>query len=114
MNHSTDNDPNKYIPETYVPHVESHGTKAIWVTFWILLALTLIDIVFYFTINPSMTRNTIFIVLGIVKAYYIVGTFMHLKDERVNLMVGILGPVIFIIGLIMGLLQEGHMLSTYF
>ena len=113
MSHSVEHNSNEYIPEEYVPHVESHGTKGIWKTFWILLALTLIDIVFYFTISPSMFRNIIFIVLGIVKAYFIVGDFMHMKHERSNLVASIIGPVIFIIALVMGLMQEGFMLSTY-
>lgn len=110
---NTENNTNNYIPETYVPHVESHGTRGIWVTFFIMSFLTIIDIVLYFWIDPSMIRNTIFIVLGLVKAYYIVGVFMHMKSEAMNLIIGIIGPVLFIIALIMGLLQEGHMLSTY-
>ena len=113
MSHSADNNSNAYIPETYVPHVESHGTKGIWKTFWILFALTIIDVVFYFTIPPNMIRNTIFIVLGIVKAYFIVGDFMHMKHERSYLVACIILPVGFILGLVMGLMQEGYMLSTY-
>jgi len=43
-----------------------------------------------------------------VKAYYIVGAFMHLKHERINLALMIIVPTIFIVGLIMGLLYEGN------
>jgi cytochrome c oxidase subunit IV len=113
MSHSIEKNPNVYVPETYVPHVESHGTSGIWKTFWILLALTIIDVVFYFTFPPEMWRNIIFIILGIVKAYFIIGDFMHMKHEKSDLVAVILVPVVFIFALIMGLMQEGYMLSTY-
>ena len=113
MSHSVEKDPNVYVPETYVPHAGSHGTKGIWKTFWILLGLTIIDVVFYFTLPPNMLRNIIFIILGIVKTYFIVGDFMHMKHEKSYLVACIIIPVAFILGLVMGLMQEGYMLSTY-
>lgn len=113
MSHSVEKDPNVYVPETYVPHVESHGTKGIWITFWILLGLTVLDVILYFAMDPNMLRNSIFIILGIVKAYFIVGDFMHMKHEHSYLVACIISPVLFIIALVMGLMQEGYMLSTY-
>jgi cytochrome c oxidase subunit IV len=65
----------------------------------------------YFAMGPSGYRYFIFIFFGIVKAYYIVGAFMHLKHEKINLALIILVPTIFILGLIMGLLYEGNALS---
>ena len=38
---------NEYIPETYIPHVESNGTKEIWRTlilYFISLCLRLADL----------------------------------------------------------------------
>ena len=43
---------NEYIPETYIPHVESNGTKEIWRTLIILSVLTVVDIVLYFSMPP--------------------------------------------------------------
>jgi len=103
--------PGEYDPITYVPHNESHGTKELWKTFWLLLGITILDFIIYFVMGPSGLRNVIFILFGLVKAYYIVGAFMHLKHERINLALAILVPTIFIIGLIMGLLYEGNALS---
>jgi cytochrome c oxidase subunit IV len=103
----------EYDPITYVPHTESHGTKELWRTFWLLLGITILDFILYFSMPPSMFRNSIFIFFGLVKAYYIVGAFMHMKNEKVNLAMCILVPTMFIIGLVMGLLYEGHALSTY-
>lgn len=103
-----DNKPGEYDPITYIPHNPSHGTKELWRTFWILLGITILDFILYFTMPAGMFRNVIFIFFGIVKAYFIVGAFMHLKQEKINLALIILVPTIFIIGLVMGLLYEGN------
>ncbi len=103
--------PGDYDPINYVPHTESHGTSELWKTFWILLGITIFDFVIYFVLGPSGVRNFIFIFFGIVKAYFIVGAFMHLKYERINLALIILVPNIFIVGLIAGLLHEGNAIS---
>jgi cytochrome c oxidase subunit IV len=100
--------PGDYDPINYVPHAASHGTAELWKTFWILLGITILDFVIYFVVGPSGFRNFIFIFFGLVKAYYIVGAFMHMKHERINLALIILVPTVFIIGLIMGLLYEGN------
>jgi hypothetical protein len=47
-----------------------------------------------------------------VKAYYIVGAFMHLKHEKINLAVVILVPMVCVLGLISGLLYEGSALEV--
>jgi Predicted small integral membrane protein len=75
------------------------------------LGLPFLDFVIYFVLGPSGVRNFIFIFFGIVKAYYIVGAFMHLKYEKINLALVILVPTIFIFGLIAGLLHEGNAIS---
>ncbi len=99
---------NEYIPETYIPHVDSNGTKEIWRTLIILSILTVVDIVLYFAMDKTGFRNVIFILLGIVKAYYIVASFMHMKHEKVDLAACILVPLLFVLGLISGLLYEGN------
>ncbi len=93
-------------------HGESHGTKEIWKIFGLLTVITILDIILYFMMDPTMFRNIIFIVFGIVKAYLIVGYFMHMKHERLNLALSIIVPVLFIVGLIFGLLFEGNFWST--
>lgn len=101
-----------YIPETYIPEPELHGTKELWKTFWILFGITVVDFVIYFTMDASMMRNIIFIVFGLVKAFFIVGTFMHLKYERMFMILMIVLPALAFIGmLIFGLLHEGNALS---
>lgn len=52
-------------------------------------------------------RTSIFVIMTLVKAFYIVGEFMHLKHEVKSLIWAIVVPVIFIIWLLVALLTEG-------
>jgi cytochrome c oxidase subunit IV len=81
----------------------------IWKTFWILFAFTIVDIVLYFILLPyqNMMKNWVFIILGVVKAYYIVGIFMHMKFERKSLMYMIVLPMAFVVFLVALMLNEG-------
>jgi cytochrome c oxidase subunit 4 len=109
--HNTPTEGN-YIPETYIPHPESHGTKSLWRTFWILLGITIIDFIIYFMAGASMFRNIVFIALGIVKAILIVGIFMHLNYEAKFLRWMIVLPaVVFLSYLVWFLLLEGDYVS---
>lgn len=102
----------EYIPETYIPHAASHGTKSLWRTFWVLLAITIVDFIIYFAVGPSMPRNIVFIAFGIIKAVLIVGIFMHLNYEAKFLRWMIVLPaVIFLSYLVCFLLIEGNYVS---
>ena len=58
-------------------------TKKIWYVFSILLALTCLEVTLgvYKPLSPGILKWT-FIVLTLVKAYYIVAYFMHMKHKR--------------------------------
>lgn len=94
-------------------HVESHGTSEIWRTFWILTAITVVDIILYFVLPASMGRNILFIGLGLVKAVLIVGFFMHLKHERTSLILSVVVPTMFIVFFVAWMLYEGNFWSTF-
>jgi len=81
---------------------EASSTRQIWIVFWILLVLTTIEVLLgifkpSFFINNSIIGvsllNHTFIILTLVKAYYIVGTFMHLGHERKSLQLSIVAPM---------------------
>ncbi len=91
----------------------SHGTKGILRVFYLLTFITFIDIALYFWMPPSMARNILFIGLGLVKAIYIVGHFMHLKHERINLILTIVVPMVFVIFFIVWMLYEGNFWSSF-
>lgn len=99
-------DEEHYDPTVWVPKAHSHGTKALMQTFVLLSVITVLDIILYFTIDPGMTRNVIFIALGIVKAAFIVYVFMHLTYEQKTLKYTIVLPMLFVVYLIAFMLKE--------
>ena len=82
-------------------------TKAIWKTFGILVAITALEFLIAFTMDAGTVRNAIFIILTILKAFYIVSEFMHMKHETKGLMWSILIPMALIVWLMVALLAEG-------
>ncbi|WP_064198529.1 MULTISPECIES: cytochrome C oxidase subunit IV family protein, partial [Emticicia] len=71
---------------------------------------TAFEFLIAFTIDADTykwTKIGIFIILTIVKAYYIVGIFMHLKNEVKSLIWTIILPCIFVVWLIVALIVEG-------
>ena len=58
---------------------EGNMVKTIWKTFWILLVITISEVAIAFTSLSKELLMFIFITLTIVKAYFIVAFFMHLK-----------------------------------
>lgn len=84
--------------------------KDIWRVFWVLLAITAVEFIIALAIPESFMakpiKNFIYVALTILKAFYIVAYFMHLKFERINLIYTILVPTIFIIGVIAALMNE--------
>jgi len=55
----------------------------------------------------STLRVAIFCGMTIVKAFYIVGEFMHLKHEVKSLIWAILIPTVFVVWLLVALIYEG-------
>lgn len=82
----------------------------IWKTFWVLVAVTALEFLIAFTLtSPDWRtfRNSIFIVLTILKAFFIVGEFMHLKHEVKSLIWTILVPTALLVWLVVALVTEG-------
>jgi caa(3)-type oxidase subunit IV len=81
-------------------HDENAGAeqrKVIWRTFWILLVLTALEFLIAFTLHAGTLKTAIFVGMTIVKAFYIVGEFMHLKHEVKSLIWAALLPCIFVV-----------------
>ena len=85
---------------------EASSTRKIWIVFWILLILTTVEVLLGIFKPPFMLSNYLigvsllnmtFIILTIVKAYYIVGTFMHLGHETKPLQISIVAPMCILI-----------------
>ncbi len=87
------------------------NTKHLWKVFWILLILTGLEFLVAFTVDADhykWTKIGIFVLMTIVKAYYIVGIFMHLGGETKTFIWSVVLPVLFVLWLIVALLVEGE------
>lgn len=96
-------------------HEPASNTKKIWKTFWILLGLTVAELAlglshYAFHINEGFLLLFIkgaMIILSLMKAVYIVMTFMHLGDELKSLQMTVLMPLLLFIWFIAAFLWEG-------
>ena len=71
------------------------------------IAITALEFAIAFTIDAGLLKTSIFVGMTIVKAFYIVGEFMHLKHEMKSLIWAILIPCIFVVWLLIALMREG-------
>lgn len=103
-------------------HAEEHGetmTKSkIWQVFFYLLGITALEffIALYLIPHGIVGRgvgNLAYIILTLVKAFYIVAYFMHLKFEKFAMKTGIIISFIFIIYFIVLMLIEGLYLNDH-
>lgn len=97
----------------------AHGSNAkrIWFVFGLLSIITIVEVLFgifkpdFLFLNSFLhlsLLNWLFVILTIVKAYYIVWAFMHMEVEKSNLKWMIVATSVFlIIYLVFILLVEG-------
>jgi cytochrome c oxidase subunit IV len=81
--------------------------KKIWKTALILLVITLAEFVMAFTMDRGILLYSLFILLTIWKAKYIMMEFMHLGHEAKPLFYAIIVPLIFLVWLVITLIKEG-------
>jgi cytochrome c oxidase subunit IV len=79
----------------------------------ILSIVTIFEFVIAFAFPPSTVRTATFLILTIVKAFYIVAEFMHLKGEVKVLIYAIVLPMAFVVWLVVALLAEGSFITGY-
>ena len=101
-------------------HAHEHvsNTKRIWFVFGLLSVITIVEVMFglykpaalYFnSILHLNLLNWLFIILTLVKAYYIVWAFMHMEGEKASLRWSVVAPLIFLVlYLILIILIEGN------
>jgi cytochrome c oxidase subunit IV len=91
----------------------------IWKVFWVLLAVTLIEVVlgmYFSNALPKPLLAFFFLALTLFKAGYIVAIFMHLGDEVKGFLITVLIPLTLFIWFIIAFLADGgfwlHMNTT--
>lgn len=87
--------------------------RKLWTVALILLIVTVLEFIVAFSIphEYAATRVSIFILMTIVKAAYIVGEFMHLRHEAKVLIWSILIPMVFVIWMLVAFVYEGMAIS---
>src|SRR6218665_1798068 len=105
-------------------HTHESNTGRIWKVFGILSLITIVEVGFgivkpEFLFTNDLFRlsllNWLFIILTIVKAYYIMWAFMHLEGEKASLRWSIVAPMVFLIAyLVCLLLIEGEYIHDVF
>ncbi|HET8829519.1 MAG TPA: cytochrome C oxidase subunit IV family protein [Pelobium sp.] len=108
------------LHNTDLVHEEEHATMSkgkIWQVFFILLGITVIEFIIALAVPAeamsTLVRNSLYIILTLYKAYYIVAYFMHLKFEKYAFKAGILISLILIVYFIVLMLIEGNYLSSH-
>ena len=105
-------------------HAHVSNTKRIWTVFGILSIITIFEVILGI-IKPAFLHNNsllglnllnwIFIILTLVKAYYIVYAFMHMEGEKPSLRYAVIFPLIFLVFyLLFILLVEGNYVFEVF
>jgi len=97
---------------------EGMTKKKIWQVFFYLLGITTIEFFMALYLIPKGIighgiGNIAYISLTLVKAFYIVAYFMHLKFEKFALKTGITVSLIFIVYFIILMLTEGSYLYLH-
>ena len=87
--------------------VDKKKTNKLWRIALILAVITAIEFVFAYVLPRGVLLYFTFVALTLVKAFYIVGEFMHLKGEVKTLIWSILIPTVFVIWLVIALIAEG-------
>ena len=95
------------VQHNQIVDIPKPNTAWIWKTFFVLVGITALEFVFVFFMKAGTLRNSIFIVLTIFKAFFIVGEFMHLKHETKSLIWTIMIPMALLIWLLLALITEG-------
>jgi cytochrome c oxidase subunit IV len=100
-------------------HEAADSTKRIWRTFWLLLGLTVAELMLglsmYAFSLPSWLHlffKGVIVILTLAKAYYIVSIFMHLGDEIRNLIMTVVVPLMLFIWFIGAFLWDGNAYRT--
>lgn len=85
--------------------------RAVWVATGIMAVVTIAEVAIALSWPEGWSRmvlNLLFILMSAVKAFFIVGEFMHLKYETRAFVISILAPCVFLLWFIIAFALEGQ------
>ena len=99
-----------FVEPEVIPVDKAHVAK-IWKTAGILAVITGFEYLLAFTVGMGTMLITAFILLTLLKAYYIISEFMHLKYESKALIGSLVWPIVFVLWLILALIMEANFIE---
>jgi len=112
-------DSNSHIEHAHDADHAAMPKRTIWKVFFYLLAITCLEffialvLVYNGPLEKGPLVNFTYVVLTLLKAYYIVAYFMHLKFEKMGFIVSTLIGFVLIVYFIILLLTEGSYLHIH-
>lgn len=100
-------------PQVTVLPPDKEKIKKLWTVAGILGLITAVEFAVAFLWPHGVSKTSIFVVLTIVKAGYIVGEFMHLRYEVKVLFWAVLVPILFIIWMLVAFIYEGMKMPVF-
>ena len=100
-------------PQVTVLPPDKEKIKKLWTVAGILGVITAFEFLVAFTMHHGPLKTTIFVIMTIVKAAYIVGEFMHLRYESKVLMWAILIPTGFVVWMLVAFVYEGMKMAHF-
>jgi cytochrome c oxidase subunit 4 len=85
---------------------EAHSTAAYIKIFWLLLALTVIEVAIVYMGLPRMLLVALLVIFAVWKAALVAMHFMHLKFEKKTLSFVAIAPFVLCVWLILMLLPD--------
>jgi cytochrome c oxidase subunit IV len=94
-------------------HGEQHQPFQIYIIVWLLLFVisAMSYFVDYFEVKPLVFKRLLITAFALIKAGIIVAYFMHMKFERMSIVLAILLPPLLLLGMISIFLPEGIYVS---
>ncbi|MEX0812422.1 MAG: cytochrome C oxidase subunit IV family protein [Chitinophagales bacterium] len=90
--------------------------SAVWRSTWIMAVVTVLEVGMAIIWPEDWSRvvlNLLFIIMSSMKAFFIMGEFMHLKYETRALTLTILVPFLFLVWAIIAFMMEGESWLNY-
>ncbi len=97
-------------PAVYKSQVSAVWKATIWLT--VITVVEVVAAIIYMEMyeageGPRLLLNGFFVVMSLLKAFFIVGEFMHMRYEKRALVLTVLVPTVFLIWFIIAFLWEG-------
>ncbi len=84
---------------------------AVWRATLYLAIATVVEVVIALALGHILSKivmNTLFVLFSLIKAFFIVGEFMHLKYEKRAFMISLGVPLTFLVWAIIAFATEGY------